>query len=211
LKPDLSHIHNIIFDLGGVLINIDYERNKTAFCKLGVQNFDQLYSQAHQTRLFDDLETGRITGDQFRLSLKKLIGLPVSDHQIDQAWNAMLLDLPARRLALLKKLKERYRLFLLSNTNSIHIHEINRYLVREHGVESLKPFFEKIFYSYEIGMRKPDREVFEYVLRSLGIKAEQTLYIDDSPQHLESAGRLGIHTILLKPGEEVQDFFGKFL
>ena len=114
-------IKNIIIDLGGVIINLDHQRLANAFKSLGIENFDELYAHNTQAKTFDDFERGAITADQFRNVFRKYISRPVSDQQIDTAWNQILLDVPKERMDLLKSLSKQYRLFLLSNTNVIHV------------------------------------------------------------------------------------------
>lgn len=206
INPD---IQNIIFDLGGVLLNIDYSATLKAFKELGLDKFDEVYSQSAQKELFDDFETGKISAQEFRNRIKQLSSLPISDKQIDSAWNAMLLDLPKERLEILDKLWDEHRLFLLSNTNDIHISAYANYLQKEFGFPNLSHLFEKEYYSYKIGMRKPSAEIFKYVLEENNLLAKETMFIDDSPQHVESAAKCGIQALLLdvKGGQTILDIF----
>ncbi|MBA3705571.1 MAG: HAD family phosphatase [Bacteroidetes bacterium] len=196
---------NIIFDLGGVIINIDYSLVVKAFADLGILNFDELYSQAHQNNLFDNLEKGKISAAEFRKEIRRCCNKNLTDEQIDHAWNAILLDIPAARLKLLQQLKKTHRTFLLSNTNEIHMVAIDKYLQQTYGVPDLSGYFEKKYLSYEVGMRKPDAEIFELVLAENNLNPSETLFIEDSIQHIEAAKRLGIQTHWLQKGEEVLD------
>lgn len=199
---------NIIFDLGGVLLNIDYSLVTKAFLALGLTDFDKLYSKAHQTKLFDLYEKGQISSEAFRNHVKTCFSTPINDSAIDKAWNAMLLDLPAERLHLLQQLKTKHRIFLLSNTNDIHIQYINNYLKETFGINDLSGYFEKVYLSYEVGMRKPDAEIFELVLSENNLNPNETLFIDDSIQHIEGAKKLDIHTYWLDVKKEsVMDLF----
>lgn len=200
-----AKIKNIIFDLGGVLLNIDYSLTSKAFKELGIENFDALYSQAKQTTLFDDFEKGLTDSKQFREGLRKYIN--TNDDNINKAWNAMLLDFPKERLELLKKLKNNYRLFLLSNTNDIHITWYSNYLLKVYGSKDLSHIFEKDYYSYKTGMRKPEKEIFELVMKENKLNPEETLFIDDSSQHIEGAKKVNIHAYLLKAPETIIDLF----
>lgn len=205
-----NNYKNIIFDLGGVLININYSLTSQAFEALGLGKFDELFSQAHQTKLFDQYEKGLISSDDFRTRVKTFFSQPIDDHTIDAAWNAMLLDFPIERLNFLKQIKTTHRTFLLSNTNDIHIQTINRDLQRVHGIKDLSGYFEKVYLSYEVHMRKPDADIFELVLRENSLEPSDTLFIDDSPQHLETAKKLGIGTYWLDTKKEtVLDLFPK--
>ncbi len=198
-KPtiDLDKVENIIFDLGGVILNINYKLTRKAFEALGVADFDSVYSQAKQDDVFDQFEKGIITEAEFRTALKKYLAQIVTDDELDQAWNAMLLDLPIKRLNLIKELSQNKRVFLLSNTNSIHIRAFNQILELEYGVDQFEKLFEKIYYSHILKMRKPDAEVFQFILKDAGIQAESTLFIDDSKQHIQGAKTCGINAIWL--------------
>jgi putative hydrolase of the HAD superfamily len=199
----------ILFDLGGVVLNVDYQRTQTAFEALGITHFSEIYSQARQTGLFDRLETGRLSPEAFRAQIRQLApSLALSDAQIDGAWNAMLLDLPAERLQLLRSLKTQYRTFLLSNTNAIHLGALSNYLQKTFGISSLRPCFEGVYYSSDIGLRKPDSPCFEYVLTQNSLSPHTTVFIDDLPQNIAGAQQVGLCTRHLTGGETLLDLFG---
>lgn len=198
-------VKNIIFDLGGVLLNIDYMLTQKAFEDLGVQDAGGVYSQAAQRTLFDDFETGRINTVNFLEGLKEFCPNGVSSAQLQEAWNAMLLDFPAHRLTLLHRMKERYRIFLLSNTNAIHFEGFNRIILEQHGIDNFASLFHKAYYSHELGMRKPDAEIFEWVLKDQGLAKEETVFIDDSIQHVEGAQTTGLKALFKDAGRDVTE------
>lgn len=201
----MTAIKNILFDLGGVLYHIDYELTIKAFKKLGIKNFQEHFSQQQQNNLFDRLETGEISDEDFIKEMKAL--LPhCTREEIINAWNALLIGIPQENIQLLKDLSKQYRLFLLSNTNAIHINQINKLLYKNYNLKSLDPLFDKIYLSHQIGMRKPNNETFEWVLRDAGIIAQKTLFIEDSIQHIESANKLGIQTRLWSSNESFKGF-----
>jgi len=197
---NLQGTKNIIFDLGGVLLNIDYHKTIDAFVDLGISKEALEYSQKEQTKIFDELETGKMNPEDFRDALRPLSYLGLSNDEIDTAWNAMLLDMPKERIDLLKSLKGKYNLYLLSNTNLIHYNAYSKNLIAEHGFESLESLFEKSYFSHEIGQRKPHEETFNWVCNDAGINASETLFIDDSEQHIEGAKKIGLRTHWLKEG-----------
>ncbi len=203
-------INSIIFDLGGVILNIDYQLPVKAFKKLGIDDFSSQFSQQAQTRLLDDYETGKISSEDFLEVIRGMVKPGTGDLEIIDAWNSILLDLPERRLFTLEKAAENHRTFLLSNTNDLHIEEFNSYLLDEHNIPSLEPFFESLYLSYELGLRKPDPRIFEYVLQDSDLDPETTLFIDDSIQHIESASQLGIITHHLQ-NEDISDFLEELL
>lgn len=192
-----NKIKNIIFDLGGVIINIDYSLLIQAFSKIGLPHFEAYFSQKEQKKLFDLYEKGLISSQNFREELKKQCIQGISDEDIDFAWNSMLLDLPKERLDFLMSVKEKCRTFLLSNTNEIHMLFIFKYLKKTYGISNFNEHFEKVYLSYEVKMRKPDAEIFELVINQNKLVKEETLFIDDSAQHIESATNIGIQTLLL--------------
>lgn len=196
---------NIIFDLGGVLINIDYNLTIDAFKNLGVNNFDQLYSQARQSHLFDKFEMGKIAACDFRHELKRLLPAGITDLEINRAWCAMLLDFPPQRIALMEKLKKKYRLFLLSNTNEIHHAQFSVILKKTNLLEKWENIFEKEYYSHQIGLRKPDVEIFDFVLKEKNLIPSETLFIDDSEQNIAGAQKTGMLTRLIRIGEDISD------
>lgn len=200
----IQSIKHIIFDLGGVLLNIDYKLTEEAFRVHGFENFNEVYSQLSQERLFNDLETGRITKTDFIKKIQQQVKNEISEQQIIDAWNAMLLDMPLRRLQLLQQLRAHYDLILLSNTNEIHEEAFNIITHKAHGV-TIASFFDKVYFSHRVGMRKPDKEIFERILIDCNFKKEHTLFIDDSPQHIEAANSLGIQTIFLEKGMTIED------
>lgn len=202
MPVDPNKYKNIIFDLGNVILNIDYLLAATAFGELDVNTFEKQFSQAQQQQLFDLYEKGQISSQEFRDQLRTYCRKNTSDREIDAAWNSMLLDLPAARLELLTHLKQTHRIFLLSNTNEIHIHSFYDYLQKNFGIPDLSAYFEKMYLSYEIGMRKPDAEIFEFVLKENKLELKETLFIDDSIQHIEAAKKLGIQTYWLDVKKE---------
>ena len=201
----------IIFDLGGVIINLDYNKTAEAFKDLGIQNFDEVYSQQKQASLFDDFEKGIISPDDFRNVIRKHITHSVSDEQIDNAWDAMLLDIPVYKIQWLKLLSKKYRIFLLSNTNEIHIKAFTKILFNTYNENVFESTFEKIYYSCRMKMRKPDGEIFEYVLKENNLSAEETLFVDDSEQHIQGAEKIGLQVYHLKTNEDITKALGYLL
>ena len=188
-------IKNIIFDLGGVILDIDYHQTVEAFRKLGAPNFDALCSQTRQNDFFDDYEIGKVSSEEFRDYVRKTLNLTVDDGEFDKAWNAMLLDLPKERFEFIKNLRKKYKIFLYSNTNEIHLKEIFKLCERQHGFNTLNEFFDKQYYSCEFGRRKPHPESFLAILEKNGLKAEETLFVDDSIQHIMGAKEAGLNVI----------------
>lgn len=200
----IEGIKHIIFDLGGVLLNIDYNRTEQAFIDLGIKDFPAIYSQLQQTSLFDDYETGKISSEVFIENLKIYVDTNISEQQIISAWNAMLLDFPLRRLQILHQLRNQYDLILLSNTNAIHEEAFSKILMEQHSTPHIGVFFDKVYLSHKVGLRKPNVEIFNKILTDNGLKPEHTLFIDDSPQHIVGAKEANIRAIHLKKGMTIE-------
>ncbi len=198
---------NIIFDFGGIIIRIDHNRIAEAFKNFGLKNFDHLYSKAHQSNLFDDFEKGIISPEQFRNELREVSGMNLSDDQIDNSWNAILLELPNENIDLLMRLKQSHRIFLLSNTNSIHEKAFTEMIIRDFGKNILEEVFEKVYFSHHLHMRKPDAEIFLHVSKENNLLPEETLFVDDSPQHIKGATKVGLNTLLVEKGKMIADYF----
>jgi FMN phosphatase YigB (HAD superfamily) len=203
----------IIFDLGGIIIDLSYQRTAAAFVKLGLENFDDIYSKAKQSNLFDDFEKGIMSEDGFRAELKKHLPENTSDHEIDHAWNAMLLDIPVPRVDFIKKVGAEYRIFLLSNTNQIHVKAFSKMADDIFGKNNFLSVFEKCYLSCDLGMRKPDAEIFEKVLSENNLDRTKTLFIDDSIQHVEGANAIGLSARLLRVenGENIENNLNQWL
>lgn len=190
----LKNIKNIIFDLGEVIVDLNFEKTERAFLELLDIKAQQLYNYKTQSPIFDQLETGKITPQQFRATLRDLSDNNVSDAAIDTAWNAMLLTIPAQKIQLVQNLRSNYQTFVLSNTNKIHIDYINEFLLPEHKIETLDEVFDFVYYSHEIGERKPDLKAYTYIINKHGILPQETLFIDDKLENIEAAKSLGIQT-----------------
>jgi len=203
----MKGIRNIIFDLGGVILNIDYQRTYQAFTNLGVKDFTGLYNQFKGSRLFDDLETGRVTEDAFLQEMQQHVAAGVTNQQIIDAWNAMLLDFPLQRLQLLQQLQLHYNTYLLSNTNAIHLEKFNHILQESRGIPSLAAFFNKAYYSHLIGYRKPEKEAYQLIIDEHQLNPAQTLFIDDTLPNVEGALAVGLQTIHLQAPRTIVDIF----
>ena len=197
----------IIFDLGGVILNIDYHKTINSFKKMGVDNFEELYTQAQQHHIFDKFETGKITPQEFRNYIKSVADVELTNQQIDDAWNAMLLDLPQHRIDLLNQLKKEYPIFLFSNTNAIHLKAFKNSIKNQYGNENLlDDTFNKTYYSHILGKRKPNTNGFEQIIKENNLQANKTLFIDDSQQHIEGAKKVGLQTFWLKDKDIIDVF-----
>ena len=201
----MAAIKNIIFDMGGVLYNIDYNLTADAFKELGFTNFEAMYSQFTADEVFEKLETGQISPNEFYAIIQQKSDVEISAAQIKNAWNAMLLGFRATAINHLIEIKDSYRIFLLSNTNAIHLEKVYEdYDTLGQAIE-YDDLFEKAWYSHKIGFRKPNEDIYEFILKEAGLNAEETLFIDDSFNNIETAKALGIQTHLLLPYESIEE------
>lgn len=198
---DLSHIKNILFDLGGVLYELDFAQLEKNFSLLHKKGEAIPYSKHAQHEIFSLYETGKATSTEFRDVLRQEFQLEGTDAAIDSAWNSLLVQMYPNRVELLKGLKSKFRIALLSNTNEIHI----RHVADE--CSELFNQFERLFLSYEIGLRKPNADIFEFALNEMNFLPSETLFIDDSPQHIECAKSVGLQTFWVKNEQDLYELF----
>ncbi|GHE35612.1 HAD family hydrolase [Sphingobacterium griseoflavum] len=207
----MQKIKNIILDYGNVIFMIDFTLVKAAFMSLGIKNVDEFFGHRAQDALFDDFDKGLISASTFRDGIRQRAGQPeLSDADIDAAWNALLIGVPPGKHETLSYLNVKYRTFLLSNNNEIHYRYCMQHIQDVYGVADNSVFFEKTFYSHEMGLRKPDVAIFQEVIRQTGMAPDETLFIDDSPQHLQSATTLGFHTALCSSDEPLDYWVEKY-
>jgi len=199
-------IKNIIFDFGGVILNISHKELEDAFRSLGVSNFEELFNQAQQSELFQKFETGEISPHEFRSAVKSMTGLKVSNDVLDNAWNQIIGDYPPGRIDLLRKIKDNYSLFLLSNTNVIHYNYYIENFRLEFGYD-FQSLFHQTYWSFKMGKRKPNADSFAEIIAKENIIPSETLFIDDSRQNVIAAEALGLKTLHLQYGMEITDLF----
>src|SRR5690554_5280868 len=202
MEKDQQKIKNIIFDLGGVLLNIDYLKTVEAFANLGMQNPEQAFSKEVQAEFFQSFEKGLISENVFVTEIQKQFE-NVSRQKVIDAWNALLGDFPVKRFEYLQSLKPRYRLFLLSNTNIIHLNAFREIIDSSVGWTAFTDLFDGIGYSHELKMRKPDAEIFYKLMDIYNLTPEETCFIDDTEMHVIAARATGIEAIHLKDDNEI--------
>ena len=204
-------IKNILFDFGGVICDLNMQLTYDRFKEMGMHHFNTAYSVSEQEDIFRSYERGDLSSGEFRDILKKLFEQPVSDTQIDEAWNAMLLDIPLPRVRLLEKLRPQYRTFILSNSNEIHYHHYLQNFRLQTGYNNFEELVEKTYFSFKIHLQKPGKEIFDFVIRDSGILPEETLFIDDSTPNTETAKKMGFQVWRLKAekGEDITEHFSE--
>lgn len=202
---------NLILDLGGVILDIDYQRTINAFQALGIPQANELYSQQVQNPVFDLLEKGMIDEMEFYEEIRRISRLELSNDEIRKCWNAILIGLPPENTQTLYELKKKYRLFLLSNTNAIHELAYRQMIIDQYGEFVFDGIFEKMYLSHRIHLRKPDAEIFQFVIEDAQLKLEDTLFIDDSIQHVEGAKKVGLDALLMPKNLLLGQFLEKEL
>jgi putative hydrolase of the HAD superfamily len=201
-------IRNLVFDLGGVILDLSVDRTLQAFARVSGIEKQQVQQIFQASPGFNEYEKGGMGDDAFRQYLKKIYAIDLPDHEIDACWNAMLLGIPEDKLQLLLRLKQRYCVYLLSNTNDIHLHYINTSMLPAiTGAHSLDPYFHKTYYSHRMNMRKPDAEIFEQVLRENNMMPHETLFLDDSALNIAGAQAVGIQTVHVTSPHLILEYF----
>ena len=205
---ELKNIKNLIFDLGGVIIDLDFGASYLAFSELSGLSVEQIAIRTEGMMFFKDFEKGLISSGEFRNQIQELLAFSATTQAIDEAWCAMLGVIPAGRLKLLHALKQRYRTFALSNTNEIHVTKFNHILESSLGSTNLfHDHFERVYYSHQMKMRKPDTEIYQQVLDNQSLVPEETLFIDDNHDNIVGAGQLSIQTFHLKEPAHLMSLF----
>lgn len=197
-------IKNIILDLGGVLLDVDYARTRDAFVDHGVSNFDELYQQSYSNPLFAGLEKGEMDHPEFYDQFRKTTNTNLEDQQIKDAWNAMLGKFREPAIEMLPELKLAYRLYLFSNTNAIHHKAFHDLFAREFHQADFDGFFHKAYYSHLLGHRKPDPESYRELCRLENIDPAETLFVDDTRVNIEGAEKAGLQVLHLPKGEYLE-------
>ncbi len=193
--------------MGGVILDLDIFKSYQAFSKLCRYRADELQARASSQLFFNEYEKGWMTDTEFRTALRSFLNCQATDQQLDEAWNAMLLRIPKEKYALLQKLKDSHQLFLLSNTNNIHLQAVNQIVFNDTGDSNLSNYFHKEYYSHLMKMRKPDSEIFQCVLTENDLATSETLFLDDNLENILSASSLGIRTTHITSPEMVLPLF----
>ncbi len=201
MQIDTKNIKAIIFDLGGVLIPLDWPSAELCFEKHGAIFTPQSYELL--THLAERFNAGRIEAPDFRREFSQAIGIKLDDNEFDQCWNSLVLYLPEENMELIQGLKKDYDIYILSNINPIHHEHIKRFSTWNEGL------FKDIFLSYKLKTRKPELEIFEKVLEKIPYKPEEILFFDDKPENTEAASSLGIQAIIVS--RDIKDIVNETL
>ena len=202
-------IKNIIFDLGGVVLDIEPNEIKNQLYKIDFQDFEKLESVEFSS-LTKQFELGIITAESFRKKAKIALGLEkIKDSTLDDIWNSMLFDIPRERIEALEEIKRHYKIYLMSNSNEIHYDMYVRDLQLRVGYREFDSLFDKSFFSFDLHMAKPDPNIILYALDHYNMKPEETLFFDDTIENINLAKSLGLKTYLIKKGELVRTLFNK--
>lgn len=200
-------IKNLIFDLGGVILDLSVDSTLQSFSKVSGIDEKTVRQLFATTPEFEQYEKGELSDDEFRGFVRELYRIQASDEILDACWNAMLLGIPLQKVQLLEMLKTKYNVYLLSNTNNIHVHYINNTLLPRIECHSLDDFFHRAYYSHRMKKRKPDVEIFEQVLDEGNFRPEETLFLDDNRANVEGAGKLGIRTLHVLNPDMIYQYF----
>jgi len=207
----MTQIKHIIFDLGKVIINVDTDETMKSIARRGISNLEKIQTELLASDTYFKLETGAIRPDEFRSAVRNVVDIPYTDDEIDADWNAMLLDIPPERVKFMTRLKSKYKLYLLSNTNHIHWLSYDRYFQDHFDYPSINTFFTHCWYSYLMGVRKPDTEIFRMVMEEGGFQAGEVAFVDDLKENVDAAATQGMTPVHLPPGVEIMELFDQDL
>lgn len=200
----MSKIKNLLFDLGGVVIDIERQRCVDSLTALGMTNADEMIGLYRQSGPFLQLEAGALSPAEFCNAMRATMPGGVTDAQIEQAICNFIIDIPTHRLVALRQLREKYGTYVLSNTNPIMFEGIIDKLFRKEG-RQMSDYFDGVTVSYRAKHNKPAPEIFEYAISTMGIRPEETLFLDDSQRNLNAAAKFGFATALVPEGGEFID------
>lgn len=194
----MKNLKNIIFDYGNVIFEINFKRTQNALSQLGISNIEDFFAHKNHNQLFDNFETNAITPAEFRAGIRKAANNnDLTDQQIDDAWNSLLIGVSANNHEVLLEMKSKYNTFLLSNNNAIHYDWIIKHIKETYSIANYDNYFEKAYFSHLMELRKPNVAIFDQVINENDLNPLETLFIDDSPQHIEGAKKAGLHTLLM--------------
>lgn len=203
----IKSIRTIIFDFGGVVLDIDPSLTLKELANLGFKNTDVFITSEFQEGVMNKFERGILTPEMFRQKVREFLNADVSDQNIDDAWNALLLDIPKERIAVIEAVRKNYKTFLISNSNEIHYDVYVRDLQLRFGYHEFDQLFDKAYFSFDLHLSKPNPEIFEFVLNQHRLVPSETLFIDDTFEHIEAARKLGLKTYHLEKPERLRDIF----
>jgi glucose-1-phosphatase len=207
----MTKIKNLIFDLGNVIIDLDVERTFAQLRHYLGADYEHALKNVFDKDIFVEYEIGNLSETEFLHRLRAVADFPVGIGQLRDAWNAMLLDIPFKRLEMLERLKQKYQVFLLSNTNESHLYYVHGYLKTIYGIENFEDrFFHRPYYSHLLGLRKPNQDIYEFVLKDAHLKASETMFFDDMLVNVKSAQSVGIQAVLHPAGTEIVDVLRDF-
>jgi glucose-1-phosphatase len=207
MENNTTTFKNIIFDLGGVILDLDVPRTLQAFAHASDLPVETVMHLFRSSTGFEKYERGEFDDDEFRDFVRQLYGISISDHELDQCWNSMLGPIPSVKLELLTNLKAKYPTFLLSNTNTIHLNYVNSVVLPAQNIPSLDGYFHRAYYSHFMGKRKPEPEIFQQVLAENNLKASETLFLDDNADNIAGAAAVGLQTAFVNTPDFILHYF----
>lgn len=205
-----TNINALIFDIGNVIIDIDYDIMVSEFKKIAKFDFREIIQYTHQDRFFDQFEKGQISAGDFRSTLRQYLKDETTDEQIDKAWNSILVAYPVSKFELLRRLRNKYKVYALSNINEIHLDGIDRYVKPAFGVSEMRRFFDHAYYSHEMGLRKPEKEIYQEVIKHAGLDPARTLFIDDKAENTDAAAAHGLQVYHLTDRDSLTTLLSDF-
>lgn len=199
-------IKTIIFDLGGVLYDLDRQRCVKALEKAGLEKVDELLTNYKQAGVFQKLEDGAIPAENFYEEIRQMAGKYIPDETIKDAWDSFLVEIPDYKLEMVLNLRKRFQIYMLSNTNEIHFGDAIPRAFEKNG-KTINDYFDRFYLSFKMNVSKPHPNIFHQLISDSGINPDEALFIDDSPENIRVASELGFKTYLAKPKEDFSHVF----
>lgn len=197
----------LIFDLGNVIIDIDYQRSLNLIKSMLPSSFELKVNSFYATDFHKAYEKGLIDSPTFRNEVRNYFEQEWDDQKVDELWNSLLGRIPKERLELVSKLKQSYQVGVLSNTNEIHIDAVHGMLETDFGMKRFEPLFDRVFYSHEMGLAKPSKEIYDTMLNELETSADRVVFFDDLEANVKGAASVGIQAVHVTGPNVIFDFF----
>lgn len=201
-----TNVKNILFDFGGVIVSLNKQNALNRFKEIGFSQIEDYLGEFRQKGIFLQYETGEIDREGFLKEFRRLGNNNATMEEIDSAWMAFLLDIPPYKYELIKELRKKYNVYLLSNTNPSVMKWADSPAFSPEG-KTIREYFDKCYISYELGCAKPDKEIFDLIVKDSGMKPEETLFFDDGTANIEMAKELGFQVYLTSQDEDLRKVF----
>jgi putative hydrolase of the HAD superfamily len=204
---NLDHYDTLIFDLGEVIISLDFDAVIGGFVECSTKSKEEIQGLISDSEILHHYETGKTPNEVFIQACKDVLELDMNDQEFIEIWNRMLLDIPVEKVNILQRLKKSHQVLILSNTNSLHMDRFDEMMQQINGKATLGEIVHKAYYSHEMGLRKPDPEIYQALINENQLDPARTLFFDDKEENIQSAQTVGIHGVQIKTPDQLYRYF----